>query len=49
MPPFELGDAMIEVDAQAQPASVLLRTRDGSPLLVTPCLHFARMAFTPRR
>ena len=49
MPSFELGDATIEVDAQAQPASVLFRTRDGSPLLVTPCLHFARMAFTPRR
>jgi len=49
MPPFELGDATIEVDAQAKPASVLFRTRDGSPLLVTPCLHFAKVAFTPPR
>jgi len=49
MPPFELGDATIEVDAQEQPASVLFRARDGSPLLVTPCLHFARMAFSPQR
>ena len=45
MPPFELGGATIEVDAQANPASVLFRTRDGSPLLVLPCLHFARVAF----
>lgn len=49
MPPFELGDATVEVDAQAKPASVLFRTRDGSPLLVIPCLHFARVSFTPQR
>ena len=36
---------MVEVDAQANPASVMFRARDGSPLLVTPCLHFARVAF----
>jgi hypothetical protein len=48
MPPFELGESVIEVDAQAKPASVLFRTRDGSPLLTTPCLHFARMAFSPQ-
>jgi hypothetical protein len=47
MPPFELGGTRIEIDAQAQPASVLFRSRDGSPLLVTPCLHFARVAFSP--
>jgi len=46
MPAFELGDATIEVDAQDQPASVLFRTRDGSPLLSIPCLHFARVAFS---
>ena len=45
MPPFELGDAVVEVDAQASPASVLFRTRDGSPLITVPCLHFARFAF----
>ncbi|MFM7806925.1 MAG: hypothetical protein ACKPEA_03210, partial [Planctomycetota bacterium] len=45
MPPFELGGVMVGVDAQANPASVLFRTRDGSPLLVVPCLHFARFAF----
>jgi hypothetical protein len=27
------------------PASVLFRTRDGSPLITVPCLHFARFAF----
>jgi len=45
MPAFELGDATVEVDAQANPASALFRARDGSPLLVVPCLHFARFAF----
>lgn len=45
MPPFRLGDATVEVDAQAQPASVLFRTQDGSPLLVLNCLHFARVCF----
>ena len=45
MPAFDLGGTMVEVDAQAAPASVLFRTRDGSPLLVLPCLHFARVAF----
>lgn len=45
MPAFELGGATIEVDAQASPASALFRTRDGTPLLVLPCLHFARFAF----
>jgi hypothetical protein len=45
MEPFQLGDAVVEVDAQASPASVLFRTRDGSPLVTVPCLHFAWFAF----
>lgn len=48
MSAFEVGDATVEVDAQENPASVLLRARDGSPLLVVPCLHFARFAFDQR-
>ena len=47
MPPFELGGAMVEADAVAEPASVLFRTRDGSPLFTLPCLHFARVCFLP--
>ena len=45
MPAFDLGGAVVQVDAQSNPASALFRTSDGSPLLVVPCLHFARFAF----
>jgi hypothetical protein len=45
--PFELGGCVVETDAQAEPASVLFHTRDGSPLFTLPCLHFAWASFNP--
>jgi hypothetical protein len=45
--PFTLGGTVIEMDAVAEPASVLFRTRDGSPLFTLPCLHFAAASFSP--
>jgi len=45
MPPFQLGDAFVQVDAQANPASVLFRASDDTPLFTLPCLHFTRVCF----
>lgn len=49
MEPFPLGGTLVEVDAVAEPASVLFRSRDGGPLFTLPCLHFAAAAFSPAK
>ncbi|MCE9619347.1 MAG: DUF3179 domain-containing protein [Planctomycetes bacterium] len=42
---FAVGGVPVVVTSQKEPASVLIRAADGTPIQVTPCLSFAWEAF----
>jgi hypothetical protein len=42
---LSVGGVPVEIASQAEPASVLVRSLDGTPVVVTPCLSFAWEAF----